>query len=373
MKQTKTSCRNAIIRWYAAAFCGTGVSLEVFQEHYGGSQTKENLNGITKTQVQYIFECMWDGVDGDNLAAGLDLFLTAVAMHADVSGAVGMLQDICGIPQTGIMTTKLPAIALAKGKVPVLDGLIRECAKRNVPVFSGIKEQAYKMMGAGYKLTDPMYEVAEPEMDSTTQKERAEFKEMYDRFCELAERLRKGQITVEQNGELTALNAMMDKSRWRWDGEHNRVVLKEPHHYPAMEAHPSSPSEERPFRCCGNCAWRDKAEEIPLQPAEGKIVCGFNTIVAIRQENGKCHHHAFTTGWIDEQPDGGMLMFGKLYGDAVKLKEEEVALPYDKLRDDLAAAREKLAAAKEEIATTKRNMAALGAKLVELRKAQSDK
>ncbi len=304
MKQTKTSCRNAIIRWYAAAFCGTGVSLEVFQEHYGGSQTKENLNGITKTQVQYIFECMWDGVDGDNLAAGLDLFLTAVAMHVDVKEAVGMLQDVCDIPQTGIMTTKLPAIALVKGKVPVLDGLIRECAKRNVPVFSGIKEQAYKMMGAGYKLTDPMYEVAEPDV----------------------------------------------------------VYIP-----------PEQPEEDIPFRCCGNCAWRDKAEEIPLQPAEGKIVCGFNTIVAIRQENGKCHHHAFTTGWIDEQPDGGMLMFGKLYGDAVKLKEEEVALPYDKLRDDLAAAREKLAAAKEEIATTKRNMAALGAKLVELRKAQSDK
>jgi len=88
-----------------------GVTLKVYQQHFGRTKTKADLRNITDKEWQTIFGTYWTGSGADRLADEWVAYMMADFYYNAGAQAVKALQRIVGTAQDGIIGAKTIAAA----------------------------------------------------------------------------------------------------------------------------------------------------------------------------------------------------------------------------------------------------------------------
>jgi len=113
-----------------------GVTLAVFQRHYGASMTREDLRGITEAQVEEIYKTgYWDKCRCDDLPAGVDYVVFDQAVNSGPGHSAKWLQGAAGATVDGGIG---PQTLAAVGGVAADDLINRMCDAR-LAFLQGLK------------------------------------------------------------------------------------------------------------------------------------------------------------------------------------------------------------------------------------------
>jgi len=93
-----------------------GVTLAVFQRHYGQAMSKQDLRNITDEQVETIYETgFWSRCKCDDLPGGVDYVVFDQAVNSGPGRSAKWLQSAVGVPADGGIGPR--TLAAAGGKI----------------------------------------------------------------------------------------------------------------------------------------------------------------------------------------------------------------------------------------------------------------